>query len=394
MGGFKVQIDFARTEFGDEEIAAIARPLDKNWLASGEENEKFEKEIAAYVGTKYAICVNSGSSANLLALMALQLPKHEKVITSSCGFPATLSPILHCGNVPVLVDYDINTHNINVEEVLEQLPNVKAVIFAHTMGIPVDMKPIIDRAKELGVYVIEDCCEAIGAEYQGKRVGSFVDLSTFSFYPAHQITAGGEGGAICTNNQELALRIKSLRDWGKIWNWNQALGPQQTTFETNVDGITYYPGYTYETIGFNMKMTEISAAFGREQLKKLNHFMLKRIRNYLYLKTIFDKSGLFIHVEIPKYSLPCFFGFTLTFKETGKRDSLVQHFEKNGIRTRPFFAGNITRHKPFLHLKQDFTVADKLMKDSFFIGVHQGLDSTHFDYIEEKFKEWVSQSAS
>ncbi len=262
-----MNVDFARSEYGVEEIEAVYRVLERNWLASGEENEQFEKEFANYVGTKHAICVNSGSSANLLSLLALGLPKGTKVLTSSAGFPATISPILHLGLSPLLVDYSLDTHNINIEEVLRSLPNVKAVIFAHTMGVPVDMEPIIKKANELGVFVIEDCCEAVGAKYHGSSVGSFGDLGTFSFYPAHQITALGEGGMVVTDNEELALKIKSLRDWGKIWNWNDTLGDKRTSFETNVDGIKYYPGYTYETVGFNMKLNEASCAFGREQLK-------------------------------------------------------------------------------------------------------------------------------
>ena len=383
-----MKVEFAGTTYGDIERLSVNRVLDSKWLASGQENELFEKEFSEYLGVKHSVCVNSGSSANLLALAVLDLPKGSRVLTSACGFPATLSPIIHLGLEPVLVDYDIETHNIDIDEVVEFLPTVKAVMFAHTMGIPADVIKLAKECEVHGVCLIEDCCEALGATLFGKQLGTFGDISTFSFYPAHQITAGGEGGMICTNDNTIANKLKSLRSWGKHWDWQQQLGDDKTVFTSIVDGIAYYPGYTYETLGYNMKLGEMNAAFGREQLKKLDLFVNRRDDNYNYLRERISKD-IFMNVRIVDGASPSYFGYTLTLKQEGLRDSLLEFLEKHEIRTRPFFAGNITRHKPFIHLKQAFCVADYLMKNSLFIGVWQGLTKTHLDYVIEIIDRWI-----
>jgi CDP-6-deoxy-D-xylo-4-hexulose-3-dehydrase len=385
-------LDFAKVDFGKEEIAAVNRIMSGYWLASGNENEEFEKEFAKFIGTKYAICVNSGSSANLLSLKALNLPKGSKVLSSSCGFPATLAPILHCGLEPVLVDYDINTHNINVDMVIDQLPNVKAAIFAHTMGSPVDMNRIMAKADKLGVAIIEDCCEAVGSKIGTKYVGSFGKLGTFSFYPAHQITALGGGGMITTNDKDLALELRSLRDWGKIHNWDdQYLGDNKTKYSGEIGGVKYYKHYTYQTLGFNMKLPEANAAFGREQLKKLDGFSKRRIENYNFLKKALKPvQNHFIDIKIVNHAKPSWFGLILTFKDTRmNRNEFSEYLEANNIRTRPFFAGNITRHTPFKQYEKDYPVADKLMRDSLFIGVWQGLNNDDLLYMAGKIKEYI-----
>ena len=384
-----MEIPFAQCEYGQNEIDAVNRVLKTNWLASGKENEEFEHEFANYIGSKYAVCVNSGSSANLVALSSLGLPKGSMVLTSACGFPATLSPIIHLGLIPVLVDYDLSTGNINVEQVLEELPNVQAVIFAHTMGVPVDMMRIINCAKELGIPVIEDCCEAVGAKYHNKQVGSFGDLATFSFYPAHQITALGGGGMVTTNNGELECRMKSMRDWGKRWDWQDRLGDWHTDFTTEVDGIKYYRGYTYDHLGWNFKLPEANAAFGREQLRRLDVFVERRNLNFQYLRMIFQGEEGIVPIEIPESCEPSYFGFPITLAEGLDRNSLAYFFEEHRIRTRPFFAGNITRHAPFKKYKDNFPVADYIMKQSLFVGVWQGLEKEHFDYILEVYKKWL-----
>lgn len=381
----RMNIDFARCEFGQEERDAVNRVMDGYWLASGKENELFEKEFAEYVGTEYAICVNSGSSANLLSVLALGLPVGSKVLSSACGFPATLSPILHANHTPVLCDYDLATHNISIEQCTESLNSVSAIIFAHTMGNPVD-KYLIDIADQLGIPVIEDCCEAVGSEYSSGKVGSFGKLGTYSFYPAHQMTALGGGGMIVTNDKELALRCKSLRDWGKIWNWDSTLGDTQTTYSHT----GYYRGYTYETIGYNMKLPEANAAFGREQLKRLPRFVDKRQQHHDYLEKKLNDLDCFVKIEhtSPKIS---WFGYILTFKDGSKydRNNFGKYLESCGIRHRPFFAGNITKHAPFNFLGGTFPVADKLMSDSLFVGCWPGMTTEMLDYISDKVHEWV-----
>lgn len=382
-----MQIDFAKAIWGiDEQESVMNILLNNEWLASSEQNQLFEKEFAKYVGTNYAVCVNSGSSANLLAIMALQLPRHSKIITSGCGFPATLSPILHGGNIPILCDYVLDTHNADVNEVIALLEKDKyilAVILAHTLGNPIDLNEIDRLCCNKGIYLIEDCCEAVGSKVDGFSVGKFADISTFSFYPAHQITAGGGGGMLCTDNRDFYLRAKSLRDWGKVWNWDTKVGDIKTNFTTEVDGIPYYAGYTYETLGFNLKLPEICCAFGRKQLEMLDDFSNIRKINHDYLGYLLSNEERIMKVKSIDGASPSWFGFPLTLTIEGLRDKFVNHLETNGVRTRPFFAGNITRHKPFIQYKKDLPVADYLMRNSCFVGVHPGMGKKECEYIYE-----------
>lgn len=389
-----MNIPFALCEFGDEEREAVNYVLKGHWLASGPQNEEFEHEFAEYIGTKYAIAVNSGSSANLISLSSLSLPKGTKVLTGACGFPATLSPILHLDFEPILVDYDITSHNVDAIQISDALrinKDIRTVILAHTLGNPLSLIPIINCP------FIEDCCEAVGSLYNSIKVGLFGTLGTFSFYPAHQMTAEGTGGMIVTNNEQLAKECRSRRDWGKVWDWDTKLGDNKTVYNSKIDDINYYKHYTYETLGFNAKLSETAAAFGRVQLKKLDNIRQRRIENYNYLYHQLEELGIFYLVKASEYAKPSWFGFPLTLVESGKRESLGNFLEDKGIRTRPFFAGNITRHKPFRHLYQEgsFPVADKLMKDSLFIGIGQWLTEKELDYITESIKEWsTSQSVS
>ncbi len=382
-----MNIDFAKCEFDQEERDAVNRVLSGNWLASGPECEAFEKEFAEYIGTNYAISVNSGSSANLLALTVLNLQPSSKILTAACGFPATLSPILHLGLQPVLVDYDLETHNPRTN-IGQTLNYVDAVLFAHSLGNPIGF--------DCELW-IEDCCEAVGSIYKGKKVGSRGLLGTYSFYPAHQMTAEGTGGMIVTNDERLARKCRSLRDWGKIWDWDTKLGNNITKYTENIDGIPYYKHYTYETVGYNMKLSETAAAFGRVQLKKLDFIRQRRLENYNYLYSKLEPLELFHLVKALPEAEPSWFGFPLTLRREGFRENLGDFLEANGIRTRPFFAGNITRHKPFRHLYQEgkFPIADKLMRDSLFIGIGQWLGTTELDYIAERITTWMaSQSLS
>lgn len=384
-------IDFARNDHGTDERRAVNRVLDSDWLASGNENEQFEKEFAAYVGTKYAVCVNSGSSANLLALASLQLPKYARVLTSACGFPATLAPILHLGDNPILVDYDINTHNIDLEQALRELPNVDALIFAHTMGNPVQVDVIVQEAKRLGVKVIEDCCEAVGTTLNGQYVGSFGDVGTYSFYPSHQMTAGGMGGMLVTNDRGIWTRAKEFRDWGKTWNWDEKLGDNKTMYDMDIGlEYPYYRHYCYAQAGYNFKLAEMNAAFGREQLKKLEHFKRVRQLNYECLSEGILGLKEFIDVATVPGADPCWFGFILTLKDGSKlnRNAFGNFLESKGIRHRPFFAGNITQHKPF-GPPQAFPVADKLMKDSLFIGCHTKMFKEQCEFIVKEIRDYA-----
>lgn len=389
-----MKVDFARADYGSEETQAVTRVLESDWLASGNENTQFEKEFAEYVGSKHAICVNSGSSANLLALACLQLEKGRHVLTSACGFPATLSPVLHLGLDPVLVDYDLQTHNVNVDQILEQISKVSAVIIAHTMGNPVEIDLIARVAKANGVLLIEDCCEAIGASLRGKKLGTFGTLGTYSFYPAHQITAGGAGGMIVTDDPVLARRCKSLRDWGKTWNWDEKLGDNKTMYDMKVGGDDYYRHYVYSELGYNMKLSEMNAAFGREQLKKLDKFVAMRADNHRKLAFEFIDLDDFMTVSCHLNAVPSWFGFIITIKDGSpiKRNKFGDYLESKGIRHRPFFAGNILKHEPFkkIRYQKPFPVADKLMRDSMFIGCHTKMSDKEIKYISEAIHAYCS----
>ena len=387
-------VDFARCEFGQEEKDAVNRVMKGSWLASGQETELFEQEFADYVGHKYAVCVNSGSSANLIALASLNLPKGSKVLTSACGFPATLSPILHLGLEPVLVDYDMDTLNISIEQVLNSLltvPDIKAVIIAHSLGSPVEMRTIHRACNELGISVIEDCCEAVGSKVGNNSVGHYATLATFSFYPAHQITALGSGGMITTQDRGLWLRMKSLRYWGKVWYWDDKLGHAETTFtqkELLDYDKPYYKHYTYETVGWNMKLPDANSAFGRIQLKRLSEISVQRHNNFEYINLKLSGNPILLKIKIEPTNLISWFGYPVILK-IGDRNNLSDYLTKNGIGHRPFFAGNITRHKPFAHLKGEFPVADYIMDNVLFFGCWQGMSHGTMDYIIGKVKEWT-----
>jgi len=385
-----MKIDFAATDYGQEEMDAVSFVMRSDWLASGPENEQFEKEFAAYVGSKYSICCNSGSSANLLALASLALPKGSKILTSACGFPATLSPILHLGYCPILVDYSLETFNANVEETIEKAKGCDAIILAHTLGNPLDIIRIKQNLKwtHPKIKIIEDCCEAVGGSFLGSKLGTIGDLGTFSFYPAHQMTALGGGGMVVTDDFELYKRMKSLRDWGKMYDWDSDKGGNETDYSSP---IGYHRGYTYETIGWNFKLPEANCAFGREQLKKLDDFAFKRRRNWNYLY-----DGLKDIMTIaPMGSDASPFGFCMLHP---KRNELGAHLEAHGIKHRPFFAGNILRQPAFFpfgkttQMPDNFPVADRLMKEALFIGCHTKLTRENLDYMVEVIRGYLSSN--
>lgn len=365
-----MKIDFAKTIFSQEEKDAVARVLGGEWLASGPENEAFEKEFAEYVEAEYAVCVNSGSSANLLALAALDLSPNSWVLTSACGFPATLNPILHLGLNPLLIDYDTVTHNISTSDVQLEMHKANAIIVAHTLGNPIDLEMISIQADNAGIPIIEDCCEAVGG-----KVGRVGKLATWSFYPAHQMTALGGGGMVTTNDKSLYQRMKSLRDWGKVYTWDSSLGGNHTTYSSS---IGYHVGYTYETIGWNFKLPEANCAFGREQLKKLDGFVEKRRTNWTILYDgLSDLKDIFI-APMGKGASP--FGFCMDIK--GNRNKFGEYLESKGIKHRPFFAGNILRQPAYKsHTAWRFRAADYLMEHSLFIGCHPGLTQEELDYM-------------
>jgi len=384
---------------GQEEIDAVNRVLQTGWHVSGKECIALQNELADFHNVKHCVVVNSGSSANLLALCALNLKEQDRVLTSACGFPATLNPILHLRLSPVLVDYNLQTFNVDLDQIENTLKfynnngiNVKAMILAHTLGSSLDMDRLLDMTIRYKIKLIEDCCEAMGAKYSGQMVGSFGDVSTISFYSSHQISGFGGGGAVLTNDTDIYEKVKSLRDWGKQ---SVREGLICTKMDAEVDGKPYDQQYTYNTIGYNMRFPDGNCAYAREQLKRLPEFTMIRQRNYQYLDSELRNLPLY-RMTWPEKASPAFFGYPLVLKEVGRRNDLVNYMEDHNVHVRLFFAGNILKHLPYKNVQFEsiynkFTVADYLMDNALFCGCWPGLTLEDMEYSANVIKAFFNK---
>jgi CDP-6-deoxy-D-xylo-4-hexulose-3-dehydrase len=379
------------------------------WLTAGRFSDEFEKSLARYMGSRFSFLVNSGSSANLLAFNALTSPKlneraikaGDEIITVAAGFPTTINPMIQFGCIPVLLDIDIPTYNIKAEEIESAVTSkTKAIMVAHTLGNPFNLDVVMEVAKKYNLWVIEDDCDSLGATYKDKKTGTFGDLSTLSFYPAHHITMG-EGGAVLVNNASLKKITESFRDWGRdCWC---APGKDNTCGERYCQKLGDLPEgydhkYTYSHIGFNLKATDMQAAIGLSQLNKVDLFIEKRRKNHNYLyNSLKQLEDVFILPEASMHSNPSWFGFLLTIREGSKfnRNKLVEYLETNKIGTRLLFGGNLTKQPAYKNtnyrILNSLQNTDKVMNDSFWIGVWPGLDDEHLEYIVNTIKNFINK---
>ncbi|WP_339873482.1 lipopolysaccharide biosynthesis protein RfbH [uncultured Brevundimonas sp.] len=368
------------------------------WLTTGRFNDQFEKRLADYIGVRYALTVNSGSSANLTATTALCSPMlgdkalkpGDEVITCATGFPTTVNPSIQNGLVPVFVDVDLPTYNIMPDRIEAAVTDkTRAIIVAHTLGNPFDLGEVMRVAEKHNLYVIEDSCDALGARYDGKLVGTFGDIGTVSFYPAHHITMG-EGGAVWTDRGDLKRLLESVRDWGR--DCYCAPGQDNTCnkrFKWKLGDLPrgYDHKYTYSNLGYNLKITDMQAAVGLAQFDRLDGFITARNRNFAYLKAnLHDMQEHLMLPEATARSEPSWFGFPLTVlsDEEGIRDDLVQELNEKGVATRLLFGGNLIR-QPYMknqtyRVHGDLTNSDKVMTSTFWIGLYPGLTEAHLDY--------------
>ena len=380
------------------------------WL-SGRFNTKFEQRMRAVLGRKVVLTCNSGSSANLLAMTALTSPElgdralqpGDEVITCATGFPTTVNPSFNNNLVPVFLDVDIPTYNIKTEALEEALsPRTRAIMVAHTLGNPFDLKTIMDFAKKHDLYVVEDTCDALGAEYDGKKVGTFGDIGTLSFYPAHHITMG-EGGAVYCDSPKLKRALECLRDWGRdCWCDSGKDNTCQKRFEWQLGELPYGfdHKYTYSHLGYNLKITDMQAAVGLAQIPRIGEFVEARRQNYAFLRKQLEAlEAYFILPEATPNSNPSWFGFPLTVrKEAGfTRDDLVKHLNDKKIGTRLLFGGNLLRQPYMLgrtyRTAGDIVNADIVMNDTFWIGVYPGLNEESLGYMFEVIDGFIKNGA-
>ena len=376
------------------------------WLTTGRFNAAFEQKLAAFLGVRHVLTVNSGSSANLVAFSTLTSPRlgeraiqrGDEVIGVAAGFPTTVNPIIQFGAVPVFVDVDLATHNIDASLIEAAIgPRTKAIMLAHSLGNPFNLEAVTALCRKHKLWLIEDCCDALGSRYQGQLVGTFGDIGTLSFYPSHHITMG-EGGAVFTNDPDLKLIAESFRDWGRDCYCQP--GKDNTCnkrFCWKLGDLPegYDHKYTYSHLGYNLKITDMQAACALAQLDRLDDLIQVRKNNFAYLKSRFQALTDYFHLPQPTPgSDPSWFGFPLVLKpESGvKRVELLSYLDQSKIGTRLLFAGNLTR-QPYM-TGQNYRVSgslantDVVMNQTFWLGVYPGLSEAHLDYVVRKIEEF------
>lgn len=407
----KTMINYSGRVYDEKELINLVDSSLDFWLTSGRFAAEFEHKLARFLGVKYCMLTNSGSSANLLALCALTSPKlghrrlkpGDEVITVACGFPTTLNPILQNNLVPVFVDVELGTYNIDAARIEKAISKkTKAIFVAHTLGNPVDLGRIMKIAKKHKLWVIEDNCDSLGSKYRGKYTGTFGHLATCSFYPPHHITMG-EGGAVLTHDPLLKKIVMSFRDWGRdCWcepGHDNTCGKR---FSQKFGKLPfgYDHKYVYSHIGYNLKVTDMQAAIGVAQLDKLPGFIKARKRNFESLISNLKKYGKYLLLPSPaKGSDPSWFGFPILVKKNAPftRADIVDHLEKRKIATRMMFGGNLTKQPAYLDIKcriaGGLKNTDTVMNDLFWIGVYPGITRAKMNYIIKVFDDFMKREA-
>ncbi len=402
------RIPYASRVYDSAEMTNLVDSALEFWLTSGRYTDRFESGLADYLGVRYCSLVNSGSSANLLAFMALTSPllgeraigRGDEVITVAAGFPTTAAPIIQYGAVPVFVDVTIPQYNIDVNMLEEALSDrTKAVMIAHTLGNPFDLKAVSAFCKKHGLWLVEDNCDALGSEYtldgERKLTGTVGDIGTSSFYPPHHMTMG-EGGAVYTDNALLHKCIRSFRDWGRDCvcpSGKDNLCGHRFDGQYGELPRGYDHKYVYSHFGYNLKATDMQAAIGCAQLEKFPSFVEKRRHNFNRLMEKLTEGGVGEKLILPKpceNANPSWFGFPLTCKDGVARDKIVRYLEEHGVQTRMLFAGNLTKHPCFDEMRKsgegfrvvgELTNTDRIMADTFWIGVYPGMTDEMIDYM-------------
>jgi CDP-6-deoxy-D-xylo-4-hexulose-3-dehydrase len=395
--------------FDETDIAEIIKSALDFWLTTGHFNDEFEAKLKAFIGARFLLTVNSGSSANLVAFAALTSPllkeralkAGDEVISVAAGFPTTVNPILQHGCIPVFIDVEFPTYNIKVEEIEKAItPKTKAIMIAHTLGNPFNLEEIVRIAKKYNLWLIEDCCDALGSTYNGQKVGTFGDIGTLSFYPAHHMTMG-EGGAVFTNNSVLKRAMESIRDWGRDCycapGCDNTCGKRYDQQHGTLP-FGYDHKYVYSHIGYNLKITDMQAACGLAQMNHLEGFIEARKKNFKFLSEgLKELENVFILPQATKGAEPAWFGFPITIKEGVKftRRDLLTYLDEKKIGTRTLFAGNITR-QPYMQgrnyrIHGELANTEIVMTNTFWVGVYPGLTKEMIDYIINTIKQFLQR---
>ncbi len=400
-----IRVPYAQAVYGKKEIEAVVRVLkNPTKITAGDVVNRFENQIAQLFGKKHGVMVNSGSSANLIAIEALDLPKGSEVITPALTFATTIAPLLQKGLVPVFIDVKPGTYQIDLDKIESRITKKTRVLMIPSLiGNLPDLKKLKSIARKYGLYFIEDSCDTLGASFYRKPTGYYSDISTTSFYASHIITAAGTGGMVCFHKPGLAKRAKILANWGRLstlFGVHEKSEDIKKRFKGKIGEIPYDAKFIFSEIGYNFQSNELSGAFGLEQLKRLKKFTVKRQRNFKKLFKFFADYENWFELPIQhKGTITNWLSFPLTIKKDApfSRKELTVFLEKRNIQTRPIFTGNILSQPAFRHLKtkggnnRDFPVADYIMKGGFLLGAHHGITDKQINYLKKSLREFLSK---